>query len=311
MRNLLYIFTIATIISCTSEDDTSQLTPEDNFNFSAFKFQGYDSLDFDTLSITYNLNDAVKIADYSRDSIEGFFTYNPNDLLATVERVVAGEINDKVNYKYDDHNLTEILLEDRSSSEIVYSKIEYTHSDSDTIYVSRKNSNDGTIYDINITDCKIVLDENDNRTYFERYLYSDDRTRAIVSEYDNNNNLVTETFYDVLGSQLIERFNNRVSFLTSKSSLYEIFQRTYTRKNLMLTNHLNIRAINQNTSGINRINARNISPNNISTFQTDFNTSVNIEIINQADSLGYSTNTIIKTYFDNTLFTVFEYTFIK
>ena len=303
MKKLLFVFTLAIMFSCASDDSNSNPETETNIPFLAFDFKNFNASGMVTDSTRYFLNNEGKISNYSNNSANGLFTYTDN-LLSTVERFTGGQISLREQYNYDSQNLIEVLSENYSSATTEYNRIQYQYSSTDTIYVTDRNSNDGVNYNINISDSKIVLDSNDNRTYFENYDYINDETTAVISEYDSNNNLIKETFYNDYGSGLVESYNNTLSFSNDKNSLYEVYKRTYTRRNLMITYHLQGNAVNQ-------INGKSISVNNVNTFNTTFGSIFSFEIDNIVGNDNYSTSNSFKTYADSNLIRHFEYSFVQ
>lgn len=235
-------------------------------------------------------------------------TYSYSDSkIEEIQSFIEGSLNRSQSYSYDTNgNLIEYLtvsfnIDSQPSN---YERHTFNHT-SDTIFSSWKRSDDGINYNINVSDSKIVLNENDNRTYFEAYNYFNNETSIEVNNYDTNFNITNDSKY-----LRMENGNNTLSFENNYTynttlNLYNLInEATFTRKNLMLLFHLQSNAINN-------INAKSISRNNLATFESTWGNSIaNFEITNTTDENNSSLFSDYKTIIAGNTFARFTQEYI-
>ncbi len=287
MKNIdLPIILILTIISCSNDQDDLRTLGGDNFKFKEYFYKSFDPSSGEKMdSIKYMLTDEGKLESYSGTnngtSISGIVNYANNN-ITSLESYSGGKLQSKWTYLYENQNLAEVLVEYTQGSTFMFSKTQYTYTE-DTILVTQKSSTDGVIFDIEESNSKIILDDRGNRTYYE---VGDSASQI---EFDSNNNPISETHLFDSGMGLVPRKVDRITHLDSKNTLYEIYERTYGKQILMLTYHLL-------DSYIGRVNPKNISPNNVDTYEIDFSHIYSFEINNEIASNNYAVLNSYKTY---------------
>ena len=219
------------------------------------------------------------VYDYLDDKINEILTYR------------NGELSESKSFAYDGNgNLISYIITsiDSSDQSMQFNRHDFTHT-TDTIFSTWMNSVNGIDYDTLILESKIVLDDNNNRTYYESFSEINNITKFRIDTYDSNQNLLTESIFSRFddGSEFLEFENNYVA-----NSFENIFNRineaTYTRKNMMLLYHLQ-------SGAINNVNAKSISRNTLINFNSTWgNSFAQFEISNtQGDN-----NLIIESDFE-------------
>jgi len=213
--------------------------------------------------------------------IERTSTYSYSDSkIEEIQSFIEGSLNRSQSYSYNTNgDLIEYLTVafNTDSQPSNYEKHTFNHTN-DTIFSSWKRSDDGINYNINVSDSKIVLNNNSNRTYFEAYDYFNNETNIEVNNYDTNFNITNDSKYLRMenGNDTLS-FENSYTYNSSLNLFNLINEATFTRKNLMLLYHLQPNAVNN-------INAKSISRNNLATFESTWGNSIaNFEITNTTD----------------------------
>nr|WP_321231895.1 hypothetical protein [uncultured Psychroserpens sp.] len=259
-----------------------------NYNISDHKIISSSSLNLETLSqqssnYTYVNGKIGEIRSFSNGVLSRIqsFTYNAND------------------------NLVEYLSEsvDANGSSSNFQRHTFTHT-TDTIFSSWERSNDGLNFDTSVSDFKIVLDGNDNRTYLETYSYLNNDTQFEVSTYDANSNILNESKYLIFnnGNELL--FENNYTTNTSENYFNTINEDTFTRKNVMLLYHLQ-------SGAVNNINAKSISTNTLNTFDSTWgNSFADFEISNTIDTNNKTLSSDFKTIISGDVISRFSQEYI-
>ncbi len=232
---------------------------------------------------------------YVNGKINEIQSFN-NGILSRIQSFTYDANDDLVEYQseYIDSN-------DSSSS---FERHLFTHT-ADTIYSSWTRSDDGINFDTSVSDFKIVLDVNTNRTYLETYSYLNDDTQFEVNTYDVNSNILNESKYIVLdnGNEFLS-FENNYTTTTSENLFNSINEATFTRKNLMILYHLQSAAVNS-------VNAKSISKNALNTFESTWgNSFADFEIINMTDDNNNTTSSDFKTIISGDVIARFSQEFI-
>ncbi|MDG5490117.1 hypothetical protein [Psychroserpens sp. SPM9] len=229
------------------------------------------------LETSFQRNSTYTYLDDKIDKIQSF----SNGLLTRVQSFTYDANDDLIAY------LSESIDTDNQSSS--FEKHEFTHT-TDTIFSSTTRSSDGINFDTNVSEAKIVLDANNNRTYYEMYSHFNEETTFEINTYDANSNLINEAKYLILdnGNEVLS-FENNVATNNSENLFYSINETTFTRKNLMLLYHLQSNAVNT-------INGKSITPNAIITFASTWgNSFATFEILNTTNDTGLTIYSDFKT----------------
>lgn len=286
------------MIACTNDYNSI-----DDINNDSISINNYIYKVYNTQNNTVNLSTDFQLIDNRISSYQGInFQTNQSssgnyiyddEKIVEILKFIDGDFISKQNFTYDSQgNLIELLTSVHNSNQNTYSKHSFNHT-LDTIFIEHRKSLDGNNFDIKLTDIKILIDENDNRTYFERYDYVNDTTTKERLEFDSHQNLIEEVIVNVYNDGTeIDEITNTISYDNSINSLYEINSKMLSRKNLILTYHI------FKNSSINSINAKRIAPNNIINFDTTFGNSVgNFKFENDINDNGFSQKNIFEFNF--------------
>jgi len=223
--------------------------------------------------------------------------------LTKIASFYNGEPHYNRTFSYSRDGMTEMRLEViRNNNSNQYYKYTYTHT-ADTIFMALGYGFDN----INFTpvdDAKIVLDANDNIVFYENYNYYNDRKVHIHTEYDSNNNPLSEVHKLVEGDSAIPFRSDNIQVGESQNPLYSVLEATYGKKTFMMVYHVQL-------NDLGKINARTISPNAINSFET--NASENqftFEINNEVNEDGFTEFSSYKTFTQGKLYRHFEIEFI-
>ena len=233
------------------------------------------------------------------------YDYN-NGQLSEVMIFSDNHLTSKRNYTYNNTNkLVEYLQEsiDPSTQQSFFNQHTFTHT-SDTIFSEWKRSSDGIIFNT-IATFKIVLDSNGNRTYLEKSDLINNETKVKVSNYDGNNNLITEnSFIKNDDNTMTTILSNNITYKTSMNLLSLVHQNTYGKENLMLLYHLQSNALNN-------FNPKTISNNSLKTFDSTFvgNSGITFEFLNETGADNYDYLNDYRTYINGTLLSRFTVEF--
>lgn len=205
-------------------------------------------------------------------SSESTFTYLGNT-LTTIRSFRNGAPVRNASFTYDSNgNLTSFISESINTAEQVsfYNRHLFTHTQ-DTIFAQWEQSDDGVNFDTSVLDIKIVLDQNNNRIYFEAFDHINGESRSIHSTYDTNNNLISEISTISQGGVTVPGLTSTYTYENKTNPFAIISEATYGRKTLMLLYHAQ-------SDNLNGFNARSISPFAMQTFSSSFSDSISFEI---------------------------------
>lgn len=275
MKKIILTLLLITIVACSNNNSIDDNSDENSINITNFIYKTFNvhiSPNTITTTIDYQLIDN-KISSFSgtntqtNQTFSGIYNYT-NGKITELLKFNENVLTSKYNYTYNDQNLIELNIESiNNSGQNSFSKHSFNHT-LDTIFVKHQSSLDGINFNIDITDTKIIIDENGNRTYFERYDYLNNEITNEILEFDSNNNIIKEEKINFFDGSEITTLTNTISYDNSINSLYKINTKMYGRKNLMLTYHIFKNDV------INSINAKILSPNNIVNFNTTFGNSL-------------------------------------
>ncbi|WP_299228526.1 hypothetical protein [uncultured Psychroserpens sp.] len=294
MKKSIFIiscFSALIIYACSSIEMNNQEN-EANINFTEFIYSVYDPLTLNTFEQTNYLLEDHKITSsiYYRNSSNTTLTNTYiylNDKISEIITYENNQVIKETNYNYDNSgNLVEYISKynETDTLQLSYDKHTFNHTQ-DTIFVERKKSLDGINYDTQISTMKMILDENNNRVYFEAFDYiHNEQINIIKNTYDTNNNMIVEetsTQFEDGSASIISL--DTYGYNTSINTLEVIYQKTFGRKNSMLLYHLEPQLLFN-------FNPRFISPNSINAFTSN---SINIEAFpvefeNTLNNDGYS-----------------------
>lgn len=235
------------------------------------------------------------------------YDYN-NGLLSEIMVFSDNNLTSKRNYTYNNANkLVEYLQEsiDLSTQQSFFNQHTFTHT-SDTIFSEWKRSSDGTNFNT-IATFKIVLDNNNNRTYLEENDLLNNEIKARISSYDTDNNLISEnSFIKNNSNTLINVLSNNITYETSKNLLSLVYKNTYGKENLMLLYHLQSNALNN-------FNPKTISNNSLKTFDTTFvgNSGITFEFLHETGTNNYDYLNDYRSYVNGMLLSRFTIEFTE
>jgi len=217
---------------------------------------------------------------YSNDRIDSILTYTDGSLSRT-QTYMYHTNGDLKTY------LSESVVADNEPLSI--DRHTYTHT-TDTIYSTWMSGENGADPGTFVLASKIVLDNNNNRTYYESYSPSNQLTKSWVGNFDANQNLQNESFYSSPEDSFTELlFENSYTTSGSENIFNRINEATYTRKNMMLLYHLQPGAVNS-------INAKSVSKDALVTFDSTWgNSFANYEILNTSDDMDNIISSDYKT----------------
>ena len=316
MKNRYYTYLVFILVFCSCSDDTANdlenntSTPVlTNYIYTAYDVSNTPNTP--TTSTTYNIDDNKIMSAVGTNTItstqhNSSYSYInghldeirsfSNNVLSRIQSFTYNANNDLVTYISES-----IDTEDQTSN---FERHLFIHT-ADTIFASWTRSDDGITFDTNVSDFKIVLDANDNRTYLETYSYLNDDTTFEISTYDSNSNLVNESKYLILnnGNEVLS-FENNYGSTVSENLFTRINEATYTRKTMMLLYHLQSNALNN-------INAKGISKNTLASFESTWgNGFAQYEILNILDDNDYTLSSDFKTIIQGEVFARFTQEFI-
>ncbi|WP_299892065.1 hypothetical protein [uncultured Lacinutrix sp.] len=235
-------------------------------------------------TFNYQNNKLSETRSYTNDVLTGITTYSYNN-----EGSLTQYLREHINTSNQDSQFVRHLFEHNT----------------DTIFSTISTSSDGITYESPTSAFKIVLDDNDNRIYFEDNDYLNNEITYRISTYDSNNNLLNENDFTKLENQddiLNISFNN--SFNSAINLFYRINNATYGKKTLMQLYHLQ-------SASINNFNAKNVSPNSLESFSTSFgNGFFSFQFENNVDTNNLTVYSDFKTFANNALFGHFSQEFI-
>ncbi|MFP4845216.1 hypothetical protein [Winogradskyella sp. PE311] len=311
---IIIIFFTLVSFSCSKDnndepifiDDVSLLT---NYIYKTYNVSNSPNTVIDSTNFMISDNKIISSSGLNLETLSEK-TSNYSYLNGKIDKIQSfsnGTLTRIQSFGYNtNEELTEYLIEnintnDASSS---FERHTFTHT-TDTIFSSWTRSNDGITFDEQVSDFKIVLVENNNRTYLETYSYLNDDTQYEISTYEGSFNILNESKYLILnnGNEVLSFENN---YTTSNAVNYynRILSNTYSRKNLMLLYHLQ-------PSAINNINAKSISGYRLDTYESTWGNSFaefEISTVPNNDNINVFTN--FKTIISGNLFSRFSQEFI-
>ncbi|WP_299441529.1 hypothetical protein [uncultured Aquimarina sp.] len=310
MKNISsFILVLILIITSCSNDDDSNNDPviESMNNFVLTNFDVSTTPNTRIDSTYYQL--ANNRIDYSEginfqtnETSSGTYIYD-NDKISEIRRYSQSNLIEKLTFEYSNSNTLTEFLHETTQEQSIYNKHTFTYS-SDSIYVNWKRSFDGINFDIDVAHSKIVLDSNNNRVYFENFNFLNNTTKAVITQYDSNNNPIKEEFLHDSGTGLELDFTNTITFENSINTLYEVNETTFSRHTLMLLYHID-------SGEVNNFNFKSISPNNIKTFESDFGSLFTYSVLHVINEERYSELTEFATFSNSDLFSAFSYEFFE
>lgn len=285
ISGLLLAFT-----SCSNEDNNTPINPEKltkmvstNYNTAANPYTPIDST-------TYFMDTEERIESTERrwtnnsNITTSNYTYN-NGKLAQIDAFQNGNYTSKSTFVYNNDDLVEYKIEGINTPNIT--KHTFTVSQ-DTIYSNwQRSTNSGASYNT-ILSSKIVL-VNGDRTFYESFDPINNNKDRIITVFDANHNPISESHYTYSQSfGWTLSLTNTLTYSPLKSPFYKTLESTYSRRTLGLLQHLSSAAINY-------IYIRNLAPNCVASYVTDFGGSgtVNFEITNIAFNSDYAKRSVI------------------
>ena len=307
MAFLITIISNFIIVSCSNDNidliDTQNSPTLTNYIFKTYNITNTPNTTIDSLNYKIENNRILNISGINfetSDVLTSNYSYS-NNQLTNVHSFVNNILNKTETFSYNSNgDLIEYISESISNNQIsTLNKLIFNHT-LDTIFSTLEYSNDGLSF-TNISNFKIILDGNNNRTFFEEYNYFNDEIKQEINEYDENLNVVNESHYLLAeNAPNTLSFQNNYTYNTSTNLFYTINERTYTRKNLMLLFHLQSDAVNE-------INVKSISRNNIITFQSTWgNSFVNFDITNTTNQNNITILSDYKTIINDNVLSRFS-----
>jgi hypothetical protein len=279
-QNYLLLLLLPFLFSCSDDDDNSGTDQELTLSGFVQKNYNVNSTPNVIIDSTYYQLQNNKIISIVRTNVatsvsnNTVYEYLGNKITNTTS-FVNGVMSLKNNYLYDTNDkLIEFRQESYNPSNqiTVIQKHTFIHTQ-DTIFSQWKRSTNNGISFTDIANFKIVLDQNNNRTYFEDHDMTNNSKERILTTYDANNNMLSEQCFNVLNNgDLILNLTNSATYSNFINPLALIMEATFGRKTLMLLYHLQ-------TTAINNINSRNVSPKAMDSFITSFD-GIGFEITN-------------------------------
>lgn len=266
MKKLTALLFICFLCSCESTGDPTPGIGESTLKAYTFKTLNNDNSTRDSVYYELQNNRIIStsgVFNTTQRTTHTNYTYEDGRLIETIT-FSNGELIAKSTFQYEGDNLTEAISQAETQTGFSYRKWTYEHT-SDTIYVKNVIGTDGINFDRKLADSKIVLDENDNRVYFEEYDHLNDDTQVVIMEYDERNNPTTETRYTLYEHGLQFAFAANSTHDNTRNTFYDIREATYGRKTLMLLYHVY-------ASPLNSVNSRHISPNIVDSYTTTLET---------------------------------------
>ncbi len=311
----LLILALLTILLIGCNKDDSETTPDPPLlTLKGYTFKRYDTSNSPNLvrdSTHYQLENnriisstGVHQITTSPKNSDGDFLYE-NGKISETNSFREGIKVRTTKFSYDSNgNLLTYSSQELNTQfqETVYHRHRFTHTN-DTIYATWERSDDGVNYDTILAESKMILDANNNRTYYEAFDVVNNDTKRTISTYDANNNLMIEDSAFLSNNTWVPSLRNTYAYEQSTNTFAMINEATYGRQTLMMLYHLQ-------GNSLNNFNPKNISPNSLNQFETTFSDTVVFEINNTLEANNSISNEF-KTLFDGVLFSRFtlDYTF--
>lgn len=313
-RIKVFLLTCMLILACSDELADSELMQQpETTEFSLYTFKTYDvnsGSDTVILERIFNLDNgkiesSTNTSSQTTDIIATDYTYE-NNLISNISSFKNGILYSEKSFNYNSNGqLFEYIISNNNSQGTVFKKTIFIRSN-DTIYGSTTQSSDGINFSTNLSSSKIVLDNNNNKTYHEVHNLQNDEISYTNFVYDTNQNLLSyEKFEEINGS-----FQSTLSFSYTYNniinSLGEIYDTTFGRELLMLLDqHYELSG-----NALNNYNTKYISSNCFETADSTFFGSIlSAEFSNQFNTDNQSTFSDYKTLANGNLFARFSYFF--
>lgn len=307
---LIYLLFIITS-SCTSEIETLENSNNTN-NLVNYIYKTYNTNNGQVLdSINFLIQENKILSSIKHNSLTSNIyktTYHyQNENLIEIKSYLNNSLDVITTFSYDfNGNLTQYLKENINTinQNSQFTKHDFIHN-IDTIFSTTKFSLDGVNFSNSQSEYKIVIDNDNNRIYFEDKDNINNETTYKISTYDANNNLELEEEYLSLENQenTLNYYLNH-NYNSGSNLFYKVNKNTYSKKTLMLLYHLQSNAINN-------INSKSISPNTLSQFSTSFgNSAFNFQINNTTNNDNQTIFSDFKTLISNELISHFSQEFI-
>jgi hypothetical protein len=316
MKNtfLFYFVLSLTFLSCSNEsiDDQDINNTEvslTNYIYKTYNVSNAPNTIIDSANYLINANKIISSSGLNLETLTQL-TSNYNYLDGKIDNIKSfsnGALIRIQSFSYNTNNdLVEYLTEsiNTQNQNSSFQKHSFNHT-TDTIFSSWTRSADGVNFDEEVSDFKIVLDDNVNRTYIETYSHLNDAITFEINSYDASNNIINESKYLRLdnGNDVLS-FENNYTTNSSENLFNRINEATYTRKTLMLLHHLQSNAINN-------INAKRISGNVLTNYQSTWgNSFADFEISNIMDDTGTTLFSEFKTTIGGDLLSRFTQEYI-
>lgn len=308
MKSINYFLVLVLVLLLSSCNDDEATTNQDSqTTISHYIHKSYDVSGNILRTIEYELEENKIVSSVSTvlatsQTVNTEYTY-ANGQLATISGFSNGNMTSQSSYVYNSNNdLVELIQNTFNSSNQItnVTKHTFTHT-ADTIFSQWNRSTDGGATFSIITNLKIVLDQNNNRVFFEDNSTTDENINRVISTYDSNNNLINEQYVTVFPDGTTSIFPTNIYAYTNQINPLAIaIEATYGRKTFMMLYHLQ-------TNALNSINARNCTPNSMQSYSTDFGDgTITFEIENTPFDANYTKISDYKTFNSGTLFSRFS-----
>jgi hypothetical protein len=305
------IYVLLLLFSCSNDDNISNLPQNEpvltNYIYKRYNTSNEPNTVIDSTNYVINNNKIISHSGLNTLTQSQYLSnYNyTNGKITNIESYNETTLTRIQSFTYNTNgNLVEYLSEsiDTENQSSYFNKHLFTHN-TDTIFSTWSISNDGVNFSPKI-DSKIVLDENNNRTYYEAYDYINDDTQFIESLYDFNSNIIKESYYTIINNSNMLSFENTYLTTTNENYLNTINEATYGRKTYMLTYHLLPNAVNN-------INAKSITKNMLTEFNSTWgNSFATFDISNNIDDANLSLLSDFKTIIAGAVFNRFSQEYI-
>lgn len=308
MKTKNYFLVLVLILLFSScNDDEVILIPDNQTTISHFIQRNYDLSGNVIRTIEYELEENKIVSSVSTviatsQTATTSYAYS-NGKLVTISGFSNGNMTTQSNYIYNSNNdLIELRQDSYNASNQItnINKHTFTHT-ADTIFSQWNRSTDGGATYSTVTNLKIVLDQNNNRTFFEDRSTTDTDIDRVISAFDSNKNMIDEQHVVVQADGTTFTYpTNLYTYTNQINPLAMVNEATYGRKTFMMLYHLQ-------TNAVNNINARNCTPNSMQTYTTDFGDgTITFEIENTAFDANYTKISDYKTFNSGTLFSRFS-----
>lgn len=308
MKNLLFVLLISLLVISCNNDDVNFVNDDQEISVATIIRKNYNITTSAIISqINYEVVDnkitravSVNIVNSQQTTSNYLYLNNKlvkisterNGVLISEQKYIYDSSNKIIEYKNDSFSSSGQLV---NSDKHVFNRIQ------DTVYSvwtrSINNSNDYSP----IMSSKIVLDQNMNRTYIEKYDHLNNEYKKIITTYDTNNNILNENHFRLFeNGTYVNTLTNTYTYGSSINTLSFIYNNTFSKETLMLLYHLQSDAIND-------INVKSIVPNAIASFISTFDPSITFEISNEFNTSNYIFLSDYKTLVSNSLFSRFTY----